>query len=155
MRGDKVHGGYEDDMVTAYSGAIMSGLEAEITKQDSNNSEKIRPITSGLEAAKAIIELIDATRNTLLPDTIIDKWVEVQAIKGVTPRNDEMWKDLGHPTIEVMARGCRVLAAVWQGAWEQGGGETKIAKGTVCSKEDMEQLYNDTHFLPSFSLDKY
>ncbi len=52
MRGDKVHGGYEDDMVTAYSGAIMSGLDAEITKQDSNNSEKIRPITSGLEAAK-------------------------------------------------------------------------------------------------------
>ena len=38
----------------------------------------------------------------------------------------EMWDQFGTETITCMARGCRYLAAMWQGAWGKAG-DAKMA----------------------------
>ena len=153
MRGEKVHSGYEDDMVTSHSSEIMDSLEQEIEKQEGLENEKIIQINSGFDAAKAVLLLIKATQDTLPPATIIDKWVSVQSLSGAKARNDEMWEAFKEQTIEVMARGCRVLAKIWDGAWKVGHGDANIGSSEVLKEKDIRKLYDKASFIPSVSLD--
>jgi hypothetical protein len=66
-----------------------------------------------------------------------------------------MWDEFGDRTVTCMARGSRVLAAIWRGAWTAGNGEKQIGAGTVRTKQAIVKLYDDPKVLPSIALDKY
>jgi len=54
-----------------------------------------------------------------------------------------------------MARGSRVLASIWQGAWTAGNGGKQIGAGSVRTTKAIAKLYDDPKVLPSIALDKY
>lgn len=154
MRAAKVHAGYEDEMIDAFATEIMDGLDVEINRQENDASEMIINISSGFLAASALLNLLQATQNTINPADILDKWEQVKSL----PKNERinaMWEDFGVRTIEVMARGTRYLAKIWEGAWTSGNGNTKIGVGRKLLEEDLKKLYDDKSFLPSIALNQY
>jgi hypothetical protein len=157
MRADGVHSGYEDDMIEyGYMNKnFMESLKKEIKRQESLKKEKIEDVQSGFDAAKAVLYLIDATQKRIPPREIVDKWVELKPVHNKGTRNSEMWDAFGDRTVECMARGCRYLAKIWQGAWKSGGGDQTIGEGEELSPEGIMSLYNDPNFVKSLRLDKY
>lgn len=156
LEADGVHGGYEDDMVSYgyVSQNLAARLETEVRRQEKDAKEKIARIARGKDAARAVIELVAATRKTLAPADIVDKWVELRG----TARKDRapaMWTVFGDPTIECLARGSRYLARLWHDAWTVGHGKQKIGEGIKVKPADIMKLYNDPKFVPSVRLDKY
>jgi hypothetical protein len=156
LQADGVHSGYEDDMVNYghQKKGLQSMLETEIARQQQDADESIAEITTGSEAAKAIIRLIAATHATLAPSEIVEKWVSLIGETKST-RTQELWNDFGDRTAVCMARGARYLAMIWQGAWNAGGGDQKIGEGAVRKPEDLRSLYEDPGFAPSVALDEY
>jgi len=156
LEADGVHGGYEDDMVNLgyLSKNLTTKLDAEIRRQQEDETEAIDDILTGSQAAKAIVKLVAATHKTIPPREIVDKWV---ALKGSSKkdRDEGMWDDFGERTVECMARGTRYLGKLWQGAWTVGKGSTKIGEGSKRKEADLMKLYNDPGFVPSVRLDKY
>jgi len=51
--------------------------------------------------------------------------------------------------------GALYLGTIWEAAWKQGGGDSKIGTGSVLKEIDMRKLYEIETFLKSVSLDKY
>ncbi len=148
-----VHSGYEDDMI-AYGwkkGQLAEKLAGRIKQLQNEKSPKIR---TGHDAAKAVIGLIQVTHNELAPRDIVNKWVAL----GSTANKDKparLWTEFGDRTITCMARGTRTLAAIWQAAWDQGGGERKIGAGRSVTQAAIARLYNDRDVCPSVGLDQY
>jgi hypothetical protein len=156
LEADGVHGGYEDDMVSYgyVSQKLAARLETEVRRQEKDAKEKIARIARGKDAARAVIELVAATRKTLAPADIVDKWVELRGT-AKKDRAPAMWAVFGDPTIECMARGSRYLARLWHDAWTVGHGKQKIGEGIKGKPADIMKLYNDPKFVPSVRLDKY
>jgi hypothetical protein len=158
LEADGVHSGYEDDMVNyGYQKKnLATKLAAEITRQENVNAENIAAIGSGKDAAKAFVTLVQATRRTIKPRDIIDKWVALKsqgASKG--DRDEAMWAEFGTKTANCMARGTRYLARIWSGAWSTGGGDQRIGEGAKIGPAAIAKLYNDPSFVRSVRLDRY
>jgi hypothetical protein len=156
LRADGVHVGYEDDMVSYgyQKQSLANALKAEVASQQKLAKEKLDAIKTGRDAAKAIIRLVKRTRDTITPRDIVDKWIDVKPLKNAD-RPVAMWNEFGDRTVGCMARGSRVLAAIWQGAWTAGNGEKQIGAGSVRTTKTIEKLYDDPKVLPSVALDKY
>lgn len=52
-----------------------------------------------------------------------------------------------------MAHGADVLVAIWEAAWECGGG-SRIRDLTACNSKTLQKLYVDPSFVPSLYLDQ-
>lgn len=154
LEADGVHGGYEDDMIDYgyQEQALQKKLKAAVKRQETDPSETIDSITSGKEAAQAVIKLIGATRDTIDPEKIVDKWVELIGTKK-SDKAPLMWQEFGDDTVECMARGARYLAAIWTAAWEVK--DKKIAQNHKCKREDIQDLYDEPDFVKSVRLDEY
>jgi len=74
--------------------------------------------------------------------------------KNVKAVQEALWAEYGARTIGVMADGARVLARIWQGAWNAGNGNA-IAAGKLKSiaPSQLKDYYNDVTFVESFYLD--
>jgi hypothetical protein len=150
LEADRVHSGYEDDMIAyGYQNENLGGtLKSRI---QSLAAEPLPDIASGYDASKAVIELIAKTRDDVKPRDIVDKWV---ALKGQHDRIAGMWEAFGDATITCMARGTRYLAKIWQAAWDLGAGDQNLS--TAALKPDaIMKLYNDPKVVPSVPLDRY
>jgi hypothetical protein len=156
LEADGVHSGYEDEMVNYgfQKKDLSKAVDAEIKKQEKLSAEKIATMKSGFDAAKAVMDLIAATRTTLLPSKIVKRWVEVHPLKK-DEREQAMWASFGTPTIKCMARGSRYLAKMWNDAWVLGKGSTKIGQGSKHTQKQIAKLYNDKNFLKSVPLNEY
>jgi hypothetical protein len=64
-----------------------------------------------------------------------------------------MWRSLGDDTVKVMADGCICLAQLWDSAWEEGGGDRTIHDFNSIDETRLEQLYQNSSFLPSHTID--
>jgi hypothetical protein len=116
--------------------------------------EKISLIDDGQAAGYAVIELMRKTHETLAPATIVSCYKQY---KDEEEAHDLMWKELGTPTIDCMARGSRYLAAIWEAAW-------KIAKvkaddipdvnyQSAQFRKKLKTLYENPKELKSYRLD--
>jgi hypothetical protein len=156
LQADGVHSGYEDDMI-AYGyqqKELATTLKARIGQLNGQPGEAIRKIQSGFDASIATIDLIVATRKTILPRAIVDKWVELNG-EHKSARAAAMWDAFGDDTVTCMARGTRYLAKVWQAAWDLGNGDANIGVGRALKQNDLMKLYNSADVLPSIALDQY
>ncbi|HEX5000510.1 MAG TPA: hypothetical protein VFY29_19965 [Terriglobia bacterium] len=156
MEADGVHAGYEDEMIDYgfLEKSLAALIETEIQRQEADPGETIAAMSNGFEAAKGLLDLIAATRKTLLPGDIVEKWVEFHPLSKAE-REEAMWTAFGTQTVECMARGSRYLARFWRDAWTQGHGDTKIGQGAKRTKTEVKSRYNDKNFVPSMALDKY
>jgi len=153
LEADKVHTGYEDDMIAF--GYISDKLADKLKQRIKDlKDEPLPDIANGFDASKAVIALIAATQNEIAPRAIVDKWVELSGTKPKA-KAQAMWETFGDDTVTCMARGTRYLTKLWQAAWSLGNGDANIKLSSAIRKKDLMQLYNDPDVVPSIALDKY
>ena len=146
-RGAGVHAAYEDDMVNYHIGDITKFLQAD---------KKALPkaFKGGKGAAQATVELILETFHAIAPKDIVEAYVTIQQGKPTAKdAADALWATFGTDTKTVIAAGTRMLAAIWQSAWAEGGGEGNApAKPTVYKEPELEKVYQPAGFVPSKTL---
>jgi hypothetical protein len=145
--GTGVHSAYEDNMVNHHIDDINQGLA-----KARANSSWLRDVTSGSDAAKAVIDLMQHTFGAIQPLDIVNVYIEAQ--KKLVPRQmaDVLWNKFGDDTIDVMTLGSQALAHIWQTAWDAND-HFEPGKASALSQKSMINLYTDPEFLPSHTLD--
>jgi hypothetical protein len=132
----KVHATYETQMLDRFAFDLVQEVKT-ITVPH------IPHVTNGVEAAKAVIELMRRTFTNLPPEHVIEVFV------GATGRNrlQTMWNALHVETAKCIADGARTLACIWESAWAAGGGDAKDVKPIPPAA--LMKLYKDATFVPS------
>jgi hypothetical protein len=145
-----VHADYETRMVDDPD--VQDDLFTSIDKTLASKLGKVKgDVTGGREAAVSVARLMAETIAKLPPEDVIKSWDEHRG-RG---RFQAMWKDLGTRTVARMAAGSVRMAALWQSAWDEGGGaKIKAAQIQVIPQDELMDLYNDPSFVPSMSLKK-
>jgi hypothetical protein len=148
--GAGVHSTYETKMIDRYSEDIVAGLSNAVTAGISSKHS----ITSGREAAVAIVQLMQRTAKTIPPIDLVNEFIAAGS-KSTVAAQDALWKRFGKDTVKVMADGASVLAAVWVGAWNAGNGDAIPAgQRTEIKPATLVDLYCDPSFVPSLDLDQ-
>ena len=147
--GAGVHSTYETAMVDRKAKLIVEGLQAAMATAGS----PLRPIADGHDAALAIIELMDRVATAIEPRTLVQTYVDAGG-KKVVAVQDALWDAFGDQTIAVMADGVRVLAHIWQSAWDAGNGNAISGSALrIEDPADLIGLYTDQAFVESVDLD--
>jgi len=146
--GSGVHMAYEDYMIDDYIDQIMGGLKSRVKKLVA--SETVPTITSGQQAAFAVLSLMKLTQQDIHPKELVEafKLVKGQSRPNVTKALHDQFIE---PTITVIARGSIYLAAIWEAAWKVPG--NKITDLKEVDKKDLQNLYKDPANLRSYHLD--
>ena len=146
--GAGVHSAYETAMIDRHSDDLRAGLAAAVGR-----SPNRRFFRTGKEIAVAIVGLMDRSAKRIPPKKLVDAFIAAGETKTVAVY-DELWRQFGDATIEVMADGARVLAQVWESAWLAGNGESIAqAKLKPIPKKELMKLYRQSDFVPSLDLD--
>ncbi len=147
--GAGVHSAYETNMVDRFASELVAGL----TKAIKEPSKGPKPVASGHEAAAAIVALMDRTAKRLPPEQLIQTYLKAGGKKAVAVY-EALWDAYGDATIETMLDGSQVLAMIWDSAWSAGKGDS-IPQGSLAAikKETLQELYENTEFVPSLDLD--
>ncbi|HXH61835.1 MAG TPA: hypothetical protein VNI20_10820 [Fimbriimonadaceae bacterium] len=139
-----VHAAYEDVMVNAHRQDILDALK---------KIKKVRAsehVSSGFEAAKATVSLMRATFRSLPPARIVDEFAGFKGNKS--EKAAHLWDKFGTGTLRSMQKGTSLLAALWESAWIQGGGETKVKSTKAMTKQQAMNVCAENSFLPSLSI---
>jgi hypothetical protein len=143
-----VHEDYEQNMFKGTHGQEMkTRLQAKVSAPRGAN------VTSGRDAALATVAMMRDTFAAIPPAKLV-KFYNKQ-LRADTPKGellDNLWNEFGDDTIEVMAKGCRLLAHLWNSAWEQGKAQGKISPTRVLTPKELIDCYGKRTFLPSFFL---
>ncbi|HEX8149854.1 MAG TPA: hypothetical protein VF591_21920 [Pyrinomonadaceae bacterium] len=157
-RGNGVHSAFETDMINH---ALDNGLKELVRAKILGGGGAALPqVTSGGEAAAALVGLMRRVGQILPPDAIIDVYAPLQ---GDPPKKftrvpaavkREMWDALRAQTVEAMTEGCRYLAHLWHSAWQAGHGNANIADLSRIDPQRIRERKIDHDFIPSVTLDK-
>ena len=140
---------YETKMIDAKATELFAGIDKVLIKA----GPALTPINSGLDAAKAIVKLMDDVAKILPPATICDAYIELGegSSRAVV---DGLWDLFSKETAQVMALGIRNLSHLWVSAWKAGGGGSATATALVqFSEAAIRKNYENPKFVPSFDLD--
>ena len=146
--GAGVHSAYESKMVDRHAAELIQAIQAKV-----NALTNLAAPSSGQKAAVATVALMDRSAKTIPPTHLVDSYVAA----GGTPKVaviDALWADYGEATAKVMADGARVLAAIWDGAWAAGNGNSIPASSLAeIAAAKLQTLYEDENFVTSLDLD--
>ena len=146
--GAGVHSTYESKMIDRHSEDIVNGLTGAVQPASVSTVP-----TTGQEAAVEIVRLMDRTAKAIEPKKLVATYIKAGS-KPTVASQDALWGKFGQQTIDVMADGARVLAAVWLGAWTAGNGNAIAAnKLRAVNADALIDRYNDRDFVPSLDLD--
>jgi len=143
--GNGVHTAYEDHMIDDKIDAILPQIP-----NSSANDETIAAITDGQSAGFNVLTLMKKTQETIHPKDIVEVF---KAAKDSENVSDALFEQFGQGTIDCLARGARHLAAIWDAAWTNGDGSTKITNRGKVNEQPLIDLYSDRAQLPSKHLD--
>ena len=142
----KVHSYYESSILDRKSTEIIAGINNILNKY--NTGKKIK---GGKNAAFMTIELMKSTFKKLPPMEVINAFNE----KKGRERGEYMWSVLGNKTIEILADGCKTLAALWESAWTEGNGNAVPSnKLKKIDTKKLIKLYMDRDFLEAKRLNE-
>jgi hypothetical protein len=133
-------------MVNANREKILAGLDKTKTVQP---KERIK---SGFEAALKTIELMRATFERLPPSDIVSAYVAFDKPKKELPTY--LWRKFGEETISCMQDGTHLLAVLWESAWVEGEGETRVKATAAISEDEAMEICAPQNFLRSFAVDE-
>jgi hypothetical protein len=150
--GDGVHSVYEDTMVDRHDTDITTALPtalAGVLPPD--------PVTTGNEAAIAVVHLMDRTAHAVDPKTLVTAFAAVAKKPGDSsvPVTDALWDQFGDATIDVIADGIVTLAMIWTSAWNAGNGDEQFTEADLAAIDGtaLQARYQDPNFVPSTVLD--
>ncbi len=138
-----VHSAYETKMLNTHVVELIDKLNARLPP---GAPGKPKTVASGHGAAVAIVNLMDQTFRDLKPAAII---------KAFNDKTD-LWTSFADKTVDVMARGAQTLAMIWESAWKQGHGNTKIPAADLAPVDPgkLSNLYLKPDFVPSKTIDQ-
>ncbi|MCP4203925.1 MAG: hypothetical protein GY769_18565 [bacterium] len=137
-----VHAQYETSMVERYRSEIVQKLNERLEGWQIASS-----FSGGRAAARATIDLAYDAIDLLSPEEIIDSY---NAAGEGLRRNEDLWRDLGEATLDILELGAFYLAEIWESAWLEGGGN-QVAQAELkrISKTRLMSLYKRKTFLES------
>ncbi len=148
--GAGVHSSYESNMIDRFSAEIVDG----VGKVIGGMPEKFDSIRNGKDVAKATLQLMERTAARIDPRKLVQTFVDAGEKKNLATYT-ALWNAWGDDTVKAMADGARVLAFVWESAWNVGNGDSlEESRLGAASFEDLRRLYvSDETFVPSLDLD--
>jgi len=147
--GKGVHSVYESDMIDRKAKFLVEGIEFALTQP----GEHLAEINSGKEAALATLQLMKRSATTLPPQQIIQDFVDAGGDDHVATQ-DNLWPKVDKQTIKLMTDGARVLARIWQSAWDKGHGNNISANSLGPIDPDiLNEHSRNPEFVKSLDLD--
>jgi len=142
----QIHGLYEESMLELQPDVALAGVDAELKRRRPPRAD----VGSGFEAAKVIIDLMDAARKRLSPEDIIE--ADDPTLKP-KERAERLWDNakVHKATIASLADSTHALARLWQSAWIAGKGDL-IAKVKLRQFEELELQKVYKTILPAHTL---
>jgi len=150
-QGKGVHSAYETSMIDHHATEIVAGLQTRLQAMP-----KLKKVTSGQQAAAAVVDLMDRSATAVDPTTLVTAYA---ATPGGSSRavTGKLWDQFGDATIGILADGALTLAMIWDSAWAVGKGTSRIAAKALVpvQQTDLQALYQDEQhpFVPSLDLD--
>jgi hypothetical protein len=133
-RGKGVHSAYESSMIDHHATEVVAGLQTALP-----GTPGPAAVTDGRQAAVAVVELMDRSAKAVDPTTLVNTYLTTPGgnSKAVTA---VLWRQFGDATIGILADGAVTLAMIWESAWTQGKGNTRIrAKSlTAVNETDLQ-----------------
>jgi hypothetical protein len=141
---DKVHAVYEDDMLDHARPELVAGVAKRLKGQSVR-----KHLQDAAAAADAVVQLMQRTIKNLPPSEVLEVYNRVRGNK----QSDAMWSELGERTMDCIADGVVTLAAVWQSAWKEGGGDdgefdSALLKSPM-DTDALKELYENKSFAES------
>jgi len=146
--GAGVHSAYETKMIDRKSTELVTKLATAVA----GSGDAIKVIESGHDAATRTIELMDRSARRIPPKALVDAYIDAGGTGNVADQ-DALWKTFGSKTVTTMADGARVLARIWQAAWDEGDGDLIGGGAGAVDPKDLKGMYEDTNFIESLNLD--
>lgn len=158
-----LHHGHPDS-TNPKSGDVHSDYEAEMFKNHGedmkqrvqttlNSAARLVLVKGGRAAGLATLSLMQQTFAQIPPVTLADFYDDLldQNLKK-SKRLDKLWERFGDDTIAVISNGCLHLAMLWESAFKEGKGDSKITNLTASVQDDLVALYANRKFCESFLL---
>ena len=148
----KIHAIYEQQMFEIDAPALLVDVNTRVAAQHPGDDE----ITSGHEAATALIHMMHRSFERLSPRDIIDA---DDPDLGPKARATRLWENtaIRRATVASLSDSVHLLAKLWATAWEAGGGDgladSSIKKFTEARLSAICRTEHET-FVPSLSLDE-
>lgn len=147
--GAGVHTAYESKMLNKYVDEMMEGVVSE-----SGQMDQLDVVTGGQEAGFAIIELMKRSKDRISPMAVVETFAE--SLEDQENINDTLWTAFGEETQKVIADGSRVLAMLWDSAWQEGNWDNiSDNQLSIVPANSLKLRYQRQDFLPSLSLDEF
>lgn len=138
--GGGVHSAYESTMIRDEEGKLSDGVHAKIDGQ----KHGLGRIDTGRKAAWAALELMQRSRNEIDPMDLVNFY------GAGNKSSSKLWNKYGTRTIDRMVDGSRVLAMLWDSAWE--GNDVPSQQLTKKTPARLKAICSNTNFLESFAL---
>jgi len=156
-KGKGVHSSFETYLVDFKADEILLRLPA---AADALAQGPRPPITTGQEAAVAVVQLMDRAAHAIDAMALVEAYAATQTGQTKNPTHnhavlDALWQQFGDATIDVLADGAVTLAQIWEAAWVEAGAEQRFGPGQLVGidRDALRALYEDPGFVPSIDLD--
>jgi hypothetical protein len=137
-----VHSIFETKMLDRFAVEMIQKLNDALAGAQSPGN-----IKDGKEAAVATVALMAKTFELLPPEKVLRVYNEEEGRQ----RLPHMWSALGDETVECLASGTLLMAALWESAWKCREGNQAIDPGAI-GRDVLKKLYLDRSFLPAYTL---
>ncbi len=146
--GRGVHSTFEDKMVDRFSAPLLAAIGP---AAQAGAGGTVPPIAGGQDAAFAVVTLMDFSARTIPPSELCDRYIELGG-GASRPTVQGLWDTFGPRTATLMGAGANTLAATWEAALAVSG--VTLPGPKTFSEEALAAIYQDTAFVPSFTLDE-
>jgi hypothetical protein len=145
-----VHSSYETMMLDDHRTDVVKGITARLDGVKVNAADLV---VGGRGAARAVVALMMETIATIDPRTLCGAY---NSESTEAERVARLWQDFGTATMDMMARGCIVLATLWESAWREGNGDAiDPVRFDEVTEEALSAYYrDDPDFVPSMGLEE-
>jgi hypothetical protein len=144
----KIHGLYEETMLELQPDVALAGVSDNLAARKAPPAD----LKTGHDAAKLVIDVMQASRQRLKPDEIL---AADDPKQKPAARAKALWanKKIRDATIAALADSTYALARLWQSAWTIGkGDEIAASKLKAFDEQKLMGIYRDLAFAPAQSL---
>lgn len=139
-----VHEDYESKMLDKNAAAVVAAVNEAL-----NGVNVAGGLAGGKAVGAAVVGLMQETFDRIDPMEVVNVWAESSG----HGKFQKMWEKLGERTAACMASGCKMLASIWQSAWEEGGGDAiPDAQIKELDPATLKAIYTPSSFLKSLTL---
>jgi hypothetical protein len=138
-----VHGDYETKMLDRFAPDLVEKVNGAVGSRRVTST-----IKGGMQAADAVVQLMEQTIARLDPEKLVEKWIETKGNNHIS----DLWDAVGDDTAACIAEGALTLAMLWQSAWVEGKGDQTVAADSLdqqVSKSWLRARYGKAAFAPS------